>query len=173
MQTDIVIQSHELKRWLKNYPSAKDYLAEGYKATISDISKNVFSDNRAKTAHHAINTNFVSEPKYFCSFRQDETQPLVAIHCIYVFPKYRNLGYGKHIVSQMKNYVRDQGILQVAVETEKVELLSEFYLSLGFKTTGVSHINEIGKGYVDYFWSYKPYKLHDEDNQTLLQPDFY
>jgi GNAT superfamily N-acetyltransferase len=167
---DTIIQNVELKRWLKEHPSCKEYLSQGYREAITDIQKNVFSDPRASINEHVINPDFKINPRYFFSFRTHQNQPLLVICCLYVFPSHRGCGHGTHMLNQVKGMVRDQGVAQVAVEGSKVAKLTDFYLRHGFKTTGVMHTNDLGQSYVDFFWSGKNYNLINGDNQTILEP---
>lgn len=170
MQYDTIIQRHELKSWLKENPTCKDYLSHGYKETISDIKKNVFSDFRATLNDHIVNHNFRIDPRYFYSFRIDPNQPhLMIVSCLYVFPKYRNNGFGAYMINRIKEMVREN-VVQIAVEAKKSEDLSPFYLRHGFKTTGVVNTNPLGQSYIDYFWSDKSYVLHAGDKETILEP---
>lgn len=170
MQYDMVIQRHELKSWLKDNPTCKDYLSQGYRDTISDIKRNVFSDYRARLNDHIVNYEFRIDPKYFFSFRIDPIQShLMIIGCLYVFPNYRKEGFGSHMINRIKDMVREN-VVQVAVEAEKCNQLTPFYQRHGFKTTGKINTNELGRGYVDFFWSAKNYELSAGDKWTVLEP---
>lgn len=170
MNFDMIIQRHELKSWLKENPTCKEYLSQGYKETIRDIKKNVFSDYRATLNDHILNSDFRINPKYFYSLRLDPNQSnLLVITCLYVFPKYRKNGFGSYMINRIKDMVREN-VVQIAVEADKCDFLSPFYLRHGFKTTGVINTNELGQSYMDFFWSAKNYVLHVGDKETILEP---
>ena len=167
---DMIIQREETEDWFKDHPHCHDLLRQGYREAISDMTGSVLSDPRSSRNSHIVNNDFVSNPGYFMGFEALPDQRLFVLSCIYVFPQYRKMGFGAHLINSSKSLVRDQAAIQVAVEEEKLPVLDAYYRRHDFKTTGTLRKNLLGRGYVDYFWSAKKIELIDLPNATIVKP---
>lgn len=166
----IIVTNEETKDWLMEEPKANEYLLEAYKAAISDMTDDILLDPRSSQNTHLINENFSSDPQYMMAFQAQTEKKLFIISCLYVFPHMRCKGMARFLINQAKLWVRDQGVIQVAVEENQLDRLSSFYSSLGFQTTCHIHFNLLGKGYVDYFWSGKKIRLKNGVAGTIVSP---
>ncbi len=168
---DMFIERKETKDWLEDFPYCHSALLSGYKESISDMTNSILTDPRSSRNTHIVNGDFERTPIYFMGFELIPEQSLFVLSCLYVFPGHRNKGYGRHLIDIAKRKVSNQMMaVQVAVEVEKLEKLSEFYTKLGFKTTNAVKTNFLGKSYVDYFWSAKNIKLTDIPIGTVIDP---
>jgi GNAT superfamily N-acetyltransferase len=103
-------------------------------------------------------------------YNVDNQNRLLILSCLYTFPKYRNQGYAKLLVEDIKLEVsKGFGTIQVAVERHKLAYLRNFYLKRGFKTTGTIRTNPKGIGYMDFFWSDREFELIDSVMGTLIK----
>lgn len=169
IRMDMIIQREETKEWFKEHPHCHNLLLRGYKEAISDMTSSVLADPRSSCNSHIVNNEFVSNPAYFMGFETLPDQRLFVLSCIYVFPQYRKMGFGTHLMNSSKALVRDQAAIQVAVEEEKLPILDAYYRRHDFKTTGTLRKNIFGRGYVDYFWFVKKIELIDLPTGTIVK----
>lgn len=167
---DMIIQREETEDWFKEHPHCHNWLRQGYREAISDMTSSILTDPRSSCNSHIVNNKFESNPVYFMGFEALPEQCLFVLSCIYVFPQYRKAGFGTHLINSSKAMVRYQGAIQVTVEEEKLAVLDAYYRSHDFITTGAVRKNMLGKAYVDYFWSGKSIKLIDHPNGTIVKP---
>ena len=167
---DMLIKNEELTDWLKEQPQVVAPLLQGYKEAISDMSSDLLIDPRSSKNIHIVNPEFETEQKYFMGMEPLPERHQLIISCLYVFPTFRGMGYGKHLIDFAKNLVQDQGFIQVAVEKESIDRLDLFYKNLGFKTTEDIFTNLIGKSYKDYFWSGKEIELTRIGDSIAVKP---
>lgn len=149
---DMFIKKSEVKEWFSEEPHSEKAVFKAYKETITDILNDLLIDPRSAPNSYIVNQDFSTTPKYLAAFTSDQDNHLV-LSVLYVFPEYRNRGYGTHLIQQLQQLVNDSGVIQVAVDDVEIQRLNSFYVNLGFKPTGEIIPNVFGKKYQDYFWS--------------------
>ena len=167
---ETIIQTHETKDWLNDYPHCHGYLLQGYKEAISDMTDNLLLDPRSSKNFHVLNDDFINTPAYFMGVNAQPEKRLLILSCLYVFPGFRGRKLSSHLLNTAKHMVQDKAAIQVAIEEHKIDLLAPFYQKHDFQTTGTLRKNSIGKGYIDYFWSGKKIELIDGPTGTIIKP---
>jgi len=167
---DIFVPQNEFSEWVSEEPHVVPALLEGYRAAISDMGSNLLTDPRSSKNAHVVNPDFANHPQYFMGFQPMPERHQFILSCLYVFPKFRGVGFAKHLLESAKQMVRDQGFIQVAVEEGKILQLDSFYKNQGFISTDDILQNGSGMAYRDYFWSGKRITLSRIGNTIAVQP---
>lgn len=164
---DMLIKNHEVRDWFREEPNSYKKVYKAYSETIRDILPDLLVDPRASINSYIVNHDFRTEPKYLAAFNASPENRLFVLSVLYVYPEFRNLGYGNHLVNQMQAMVGEHGVIQVAVDDEDVARLNGFYIKHKFQTTGELIPNQMGKKYCDYFWSGRPISINRLSDGTF------
>ena len=167
---DMLINEKEFPEWLSAEPHLIPPLLQGYREAISDMGYDLLTDPRSSRNTHIVNCEFVTLQQYFMGFQYTPGQHEFVISCLYVFPMFRNLGLGTHLINSAKQFVQDNWFIHVSVEKHKIYQLDSFYRRQGFVTTNDIFTNPLGMAYKDYFWSGKDIELIREGNRIAVKP---
>lgn len=166
----MVITTGETASWVKESKEVRNNLSYAYRSTIPNIMQDIMQDPRVLINDHIVNQNFENDPQLAVGIHTEMGQPLLVIGMLFIFPSYRGKGLGKTIIEHLKQYVADKGAIQVAVDADNLTNLGAYYEKLGFISTKTERKDDLGKLYVDYFWSKRKFILHDTPTGTLIQP---
>jgi GNAT superfamily N-acetyltransferase len=119
----MLVQKDEFLEWLEEEPVVIQYLLDGYAAVISDIRTNICTDPRALANDHIVNSDFSICPRFIMGFQPLRAKKQFILSCLYVFPKFRRLGYATKLFGFAKKVVQSGGYIHVAVEKEKLSYL--------------------------------------------------
>lgn len=167
---DLFIPQEELSEWLSDEPHLVAPLLQGYNDAISNMGGNLLTDPRSSKNSHVLNPEFAKQQRYFMGFQPLPERFQFVLSCLYVFPAFRGAGLGKHLVNTAKQMIQDKGIIQVAVEEQKIPQLDRFYKNQGFRSTDDIISNGFGMAYRDYFWSGKKIFLSRVGNTIEVRP---
>ncbi|ADU67062.1 hypothetical protein Selin_2346 [Desulfurispirillum indicum S5] len=171
MQPLMMVKKHENQEWKDEEPEIFKTLLEGYRECMPSIN-DMLLETRYFMNNHILNNDFKIVPKYFLAFDDStaQTNDIVSISALYVFPKFRNNGFAKTLLDQIKFLAQQNIILQSAVNENKFDELKDFYLKMGFQTTGVVNPpDSLGIKYIDLFWCISPIKLTFTPNGTAIE----
>ena len=172
MITDLTfIKKEENYKVKKEQKNIYKNIIIGYKECMPEVFEQLL-DLRFFMNNHFLNIDFEKEPKYFIAYDDSTVKQngIVAISALYVFPKYRNKGYAKKLIEQLKFLAQNNIYLQIAVNEKKYPELINFYKKLDFKTTGIAGIpDDINIKYIDLFWNKSPIKLTYTPSGTMLE----
>ena len=166
---DMYIPSNENQEWFDEEPHTKEIVTHAYKEVIPDILSDISSDHRVMINDHLLNSDFRDEPKFIAGFHQKD-DGLIILGCLYVYPKFRNRGYGKHVVQQLQEMAQNNPAIQISVYERMLGSLSGFYNNLGFVSTEQPIQDPYGKTFIDFFWSPRPINIQQAGNGWKIKP---
>ena len=148
-----------------------DNYIKAYRECMPNLN-DVQINEKISCNYHLLNKDFENEPKFFLSFSLDSIleNGILVISAIYVYEKYRNYGYAKELIENIKTFAKNGYLIQAAVYENKFLELKEFYLKLGFKTTcSLSEPDNVGVRYVDFFWCNDEIELKFVGTETIVK----
>ena len=83
------------------------------------------------------------------------------------YPAFRNQGIASYLIQALQQ--QSKLAIQVAVDARKPRL-GKLYFYNGFETLGIEKKDDLGVGYIDYFWSPRPFRLEPTGSGTNIIP---
>ncbi len=163
LNTTIIPQA-ETQDWLKDDPRVITHIAQAYRECIPTALNPLTFDPRFLINNHIVNLDFIENPMFLIGFHHLSHTVLAVL---YVYPAFRNQGIGSYLIQALQQQTKLT--IQVAVDASQPRL-GKLYCDNGFETLGIEKKDDLGVGYIDYFWSPRPFRLEPTDSGTNIIP---
>jgi len=160
----MMIPQAEIQDWLQDDPRVITHITQAYNECISSCLSPLTLDPRFLVNNHIVNREFTENPAFIVGYHH---LPHTVLAVLYVYPSYRRQGLGTYLIQSIQYQVN--GVIQVAVDARQ-RSLGKLYGENGFKTLGYEIKDDLGIGYIDYFWSPRPFNLEQTSRGTNVIP---